>query len=333
MTTWKDRDFMTLKRMILNLFDGEGGVSAGAPEASEPTAEPKGGYTSRKQAAAERERMAQAAMRGNTVEVKTETKKEEPTKAEEPTKTAEEQKPETVQPKTYAEQYEELMKDPEYRKFISEKTQDIFNARYKDYKATKGNFEAVQPLLNALADKYGVAAGDYAAIAKAFDSDNEIYEALGEKNGMSGEQYRKIENMRQTADRERQMRTEIEALYKAEQTARKIQADAELVRQIYPTFDLKTTLANPQVREMLKVGVSLKAAYEAANMEQILTQRKAETEKTVTENIRAKAERPIEGGASPQAGAIVQNRAANLTKAERERLAQRAIRGENITLK
>ena len=334
MTTWKDRDYMIFKKMILNLFDGEGGATAGAPtNGGEPTAEPSIGFTSRRQAAAERERMAKAAMRGATPTVatpKAEATKTEPTTAH--TKT-EEPKAEAVQPKSYAEQHDEMMKDPEYRKFFSEKAQDIFNSKYKNYKTIKSNFEAIQPILSTLAEKYGVDANDLGAIAKAFENDNEIYEALGEKSGLSGEQFKAMNSLRQTATRERAMREEIEARYKTEQTAQKLQAEAVTVQQLYPEFDFKATISNPQIREMLKAGVSLKAAYEAVNMDHILEMRTKAAEKKVTDNIQARATRPVEGGASAQTGNIVQNRAASLTRQDREALAKRAIRGENITLK
>lgn len=332
----------TVNKMDLRLFDGAAaaggasGTSATAPSGTEATTEPAVGYRSRKQAAAERERMAKNAIMG---------KAEQPTTAQKPVEEAanadkmtEEKKPETSteEPtpakKSGAEQLEEMMKDPEFRKAFSDKAQGMFDKRFKESKGLQAKFEMMTPLIETLSEKYGTDKNDIEGLVKAFNADGDIYEALGEKHGMSGQQYKAMMEVNRTAARERELRMEIEARIRTQEAAKKIQAESEALRQTYPEFDLQGTLANPQVREMLKSGVSLKAAYEAANIDKIIQQKTMQTEKKVVENIQARSERPVEGGATSQHGAVAQNLATKLTKQERERLAQRAIRGEKITL-
>ncbi len=344
MTTGKTGIFMKeTKHLNLRLFDGEGGAapaSAATPTNAEVTtaAEPDVGYKSRRQAAAERERMAKNALLGKSepvaqaVKQPQEAAKEQP--KEEPAETAKtaESQAETPTKKSGAEQLDEMMKDSEFRKAFSEKAQAIIDQRFKEYKGLQAKIDTLEPIIEALTEKYGTEKDDIQALAKAFSSDGDVYAALGEKHGLSGEQYKTMKDFQRTARNEQRLRMEIESQLKTQEAARKIQAESELVKKIYTDFDLQTTLSDPRVREMLKSGVSLKAAYEAANIDKIIQQRTMATEKQVVENIQARGARPVEGGASSQTGAVSQNLARKLTKQERENLAQRAIRGEKITL-
>lgn len=327
---------MKITKLILNLFDGgaAGGASAGAAahEGGESAVinEAPVGFKSRKQAAAERERMAQNAIRGRVTPT-AEPAKTEPEAPKEETKT--EEVPAVEQPKDYNAQLDEMMKDPEFRKAFSSKAQGMIDERFKKSKATEAKLEALTPMLEILQEKYGTAEGDIESLVKAFTNDNDIFDAIGEKRGMSGEQFKAIQSMTSTAKRERQMRMEIESRLRTQEFAKKINAETEIVKQAYPDFDLSEALKNPQMKAMIKSGVPLKAAYEAMNIDSITARKVAAAEHKTVENIKSRAERPVEGGASAQTGVIKQNAAARLTRQEREALAQKAIRGEKITLK
>jgi len=347
MTTWKDREVMknNIIKLKLKLFDGAAGSAAssgtgeaGTPSTVEASSEPIVGYKNRKQAAAERERKAKEAILGKSQPIIEEAQAvaETATEQSKENSTAENKTAQTVneepKKKSGAEQLEELMKDSEFRKAFSDKAQGIIDQRFKEFKSLQTKYEALEPIIEALTEKYGTEKDDIQALTKAFNADVELYEALGEKHGMSGQQYKTMLDTQRTARNEQKLRMEIEARMRTQEAARKIQAEAEEVKKTYADFDLQTTLANPKIREMLKVGVPLKTAYEAANIDKILQQKSEQTEQRVVENIKARSDRPIEGGANAQSGAVSQNLAAKLTKQERERLAQRAIRGEKITL-
>lgn len=325
---------MEIKKLILNLFDSgaAGGASAGATapangESAEMSESPVG-YKSRRQAAAEREKMAQNAIRGRATP-KAEPVKTEPEAPKEELKTEE---PAAEQPKDYNAQLDEMMKDPEFRKAFSNKAQGMIDERFKKSKATEAKLEALSPVLEILQEKYGTADGDIESLVKAFSDDKDIFDAIGEKRGMSGEQFKAIQSMSSTAKRERQLRMEIESRIRTQEFAKKINAETEAVRQVYPDFNLSEALKNPQMKAMIKSGVSLKTAYEAMNIDSITAQKVAAAEHKTVENIKSRAERPVEGGASAQTGVIKQNSASRLTRQEREALAQKAIRGERVTL-
>ncbi len=345
MTTGKTGIYMKefkITKLVLSLFDsGAAGAASAAPTGTATggetaAAEPAVGYRSRKQAAADRERMARDAILGKQAQPKAEQAAQQPENnntAEEPKAPENEAQKQEQGAKNGAEQFEEMMKDSDFRKAFSDRAQKLIDQRFKETKGLQAKLDALEPMLETLSEKYGVEKNDIAALVNAISSDTELYDSLGEKHGMSGEQYKKMEAINRNARTERQIRLDVEARMRSQEFARRISAEAETVKQIYPDFDLATATANPQIRAMLKSGVSLKAAYEAVNLENIITQRTTQKEREVMENIQARASRPSEGGANSQSGAVAQNVVTRLTKQERENLAQRAIRGEKITLR
>ena len=167
--------------MILNLFDGGavGGAPAGtASEGGETTTSTPesspAGFKSRKQAAAERERMAREAIKGNS----------QPIKAVEPTveKAVEEPKEDKVTeekpiedaPIDYAAKFEELMEQPDFRKEFSKKAQTIIDQRFKELKGYQSKLEALEPVIMALNEKYGVSGDNVEDLVKAFRSDMDL---------------------------------------------------------------------------------------------------------------------------------------------------------------
>ncbi len=86
---------------------------------------------------------------------------------------------------------------------------------------------------------------------------------------------------------------------------------------------------------MLRAGVDVKTAYEVIHMDDIKTTvaqaagKQAET--NVTNNIRAKGQRPAEAGAASPAGIIVKNDVHALTPSDRKEIARRVARGEKIS--
>ena len=332
----------------LRLFDVSSGSSTPEASASDtasveenPLAVPSVGFANRRKAAVERERMARNAMSGRSDKtVKMSENAENSVKMSENTENLvkmsendensekEPQENGSLKQKSGSEQFEELMKNPEFRKAFSNKAQGIIDQRFKEFKSLQTKYEALEPIIEALAEKYGTEKGDISALAKAFAADGEIYDALGKKYGMSGQQYRNLTDTQRLARNEQRLRIEVETQMKSREAARRIREDAEALKQLYSDFDLGSTLSDAKVREMLKCGVPLKTAYEAANIDKILQSK----EQAVLENIKARNDRPIEGGANDQSGAVAQNLSARLTRQDRERLAQRAIRGEKISL-
>jgi hypothetical protein len=79
----------------------------------------------------------------------------------------------------------------------------------------------------------------------------------------------------------------------------------------------------------------MEVAYHAMHHSEIVSNAvsaaKAETEKNVVDNIRARGSRPQENGTQSQSSFTVRDDPHSLTKAERAEIARRAARGEVIS--
>jgi hypothetical protein len=122
---------------------------------------------------------------------------------------------------------------------------------------------------------------------------------------------------------------------RAEQQMQKWDAEAQTLKGIYQNFDIHTEAQNPQFMSLLRSGVPMQTAYEVVHMDDIKAgiQRMtaSATEKQVTDNIRAKGQRPAENGTSSQSAFTVKDDVSKLSKADRRNIAVRSRRGESIS--
>ena len=121
-------------------------------------------------------------------------------------------------------------------------------------------------------------------------------------------------------------------LMKLRSEAQKLRAQAEETRNIYPEFDFKKEIKNPEFARLLKLGVGVKTAYEVANIDAILENNTKNAEKKVVDSIRLKGNRPVENGSEGAAGILLSGNASKLSRKERAELAKRAAKGERISL-
>ena len=126
------------------------------------------------------------------------------------------------------------------------------------------------------------------------------------------------------AARSARLADEAEALY-AEWTA-----GAEELKKDYPAFDLAAAAKEPAFGRLLRAGVGLRTAYEATHMPQvreaIRVSAAAEAEARALDGVRLRGLRPNENGARP-GGAVLTGGMAGLTREQRARIAERAMRG------
>ncbi len=121
-------------------------------------------------------------------------------------------------------------------------------------------------------------------------------------------------------------------LMKLRSEAQKLREQAEETRSIYPEFDFKKEIKNPEFARLLKLGVGVKTAYEVANIDTILENNTKNAEKKVVDSIRLKGNRPVENGSEGAAGILLSGNASKLSRKERAELAKRAAKGERISL-
>lgn len=123
---------------------------------------------------------------------------------------------------------------------------------------------------------------------------------------------------------------------KVQQTVANWLREQENVQRDYPGFSLEEALKEPDFARMVRAGVSMRRAYEAVHLPEILydAMRRAarEGESRAAEMIRQRGRRPAENGLSPTGGAPVKKSAQELTRKERQSLIKRLQRGEKVAL-
>lgn len=212
-------------------------------------------------------------------------------------------------------------KDGEYR--------DLYDARVKRavtdrMRAATAREQAVQPILDTLAQAYGT--DDLAELQRKLQTANEIWEAGADAEGLTVEQYRQMQQLRMQQRRFDRERAEAQRMAAEQAKDRQIaqwQAEAQDLQAVYPGFDLEVEMGNPTFQRMVTAGASIRNAYEVLHLDEIKAQTAAytarQTERKVSENIRARGARPAENGVVGSAGPVVKN-PANLTAKERKEI-------------
>ena len=209
---------------------------------------------------------------------------------------------------------------------------------------------AVKGLLEALGEAYGIDAGNaenLEALTEAVKSgkvkNDEYYETLAAKRGISVKTAREMDRMEselQRANAEKQRAEQVRQAAEHQQRAAAVRAqwetEAARLKVKYPAFELDKVLNNPSVADMIRRGIGLEAAYRAAYFDQLMEASTARTaqqvEQGVTARIQQRAQRPAENGAHPGGAAEMKVDVAHMTAKQRAELAKRARRGERIVL-
>ena len=221
----------------------------------------------------------------------------------------------------------------EYKDLYQEEFQRVFDRRFKQVKGMEADLAAQKPILDMLRSRYGV--DDMAGLQKALTEDTEYWERIAEEHGMTVEQYHAMQKLEQENAELRAIRERQIGQQKVQQQLDMWYKDAEKVKEIYPSFDFKTEVKNPQFLGMLKSGVPVEHAYKMIHFDE-LTQNAARVAAQTADaqaqaRIKSKASRPSENGTSSQSAAIVKSDVSTLTRAERAEIARRVQRGEKIS--
>ena len=229
--------------------------------------------------------------------------------------------------------FEELIKG-EYKDLYDARMQDTIQKRLKGTKETVERYEALAPTLEILAKKYGVDVSDVKALNKAIEEDDSYFEEEALEKGITVEQLKEFRKMeRENADLKRQM-----AEQDRRENANKIYAtwmeQAEKAKTIYPNFDFRVEMQNPQFANLLRNNVDVRTAYEVIHKDDIIHGAMQFAGKTVeqklTNKIIANGARPAENGNSSQSATVVKSDVSQLSKADRAEIIRRVQRGEKI---
>ena len=252
---------------------------------------------------------------------------------EESAPAAEVHQTEEVQPDLNAE-FEKLIKG-QFKEQYDSRVQDTIQKRLKGSKEIADKYNALVPTLEILASKYGVDATDIEALNKAIQDDDAFFEDEALQRGITVQQLKQIRSMeRENADlkrqmQERQTRENADRLY-----AQWLQQEQE-TKNVYPSFDMKKEMENPEFVNLLKSNVNVKTAYEVLHKDDIISGAMQYTAKTVeskiAKKIAANGARPSENGMSSQASSLVKSDVSQLTKMDIAEVSRRVARGEKIS--
>jgi hypothetical protein len=239
--------------------------------------------------------------------------------------------------------YDEYIKG-EGKEFYAEDTKNIISKRVRDFRAVEEKMAKLQPFMDALGDKYNLSSDDLEGLMKAIQGDRDFFTDAALEAGMDNpETYRKFrEAQRQTEaikKAEAARKQAAEAARRQDFVQQKTaawKAEADALKGKYPSFNFEGDIKNPQFTSMLRAGVSVEAAYRALHHDEIVSgavnDARAQTEKALVDNIRAKGARPQENGTSNASTFTYKSDPSKFSKADRAEIARRVARGEKIVL-
>ena len=245
---------------------------------------------------------------------------------------AEVQNPTTETPNRQA-QFEALIKG-EFKDLYDARVQDTVQRRLKGTKETVDKFNALSPVLEALANKYGVDATDIEALNKAIAEDDSYYEQAALERSMSVKDYKAFLKMeKENANLKAQMQ-EAEKQEQGKKLYATWMQQAAAAKQVYPSFDMKAEMENPEFLNLLRSNVNVQTAYEVLHKDEIIPAAMQFTAKTVeskiAKSIASGGARPTENGMSSQGAAVVKSDVSQLSKEDRAEIIRRVARGEKI---
>ena len=319
---------------------GEGGAEA-APAVQEPALRPAQERLARRSGALRSKASPAAPAQETASEPAQEAQPRESGKPEAEEENPQEQKAEKT-PEEKRKAFGELVRG-EYS--------DIFNEVMQQAIIKAGEAVHADPkaaaLRQALSEAYGVDGEDVDGLIEAVKNgkvkDDAYYEELAQQRGVSVKTARELDKMESDLRRANDQNAKLQAAQqeaarqqRAAQIRAQWDAEAAQLKAQYPDFDLGEVLANEQVGELMRRGVSLPDAYRAAYFNHIMEQATARTAQTVeqgvTARIQQRAARPGENGTRPGGAVTTKFDISNTTRRQREELERRARRGEKIVL-
>lgn len=218
--------------------------------------------------------------------------------------------------------------------------QDRFRGQ-KEIQGKADKMDALQPVLEMLAGKYGVDATNVDALAKAIQSDDSYYEQEAMDKGLTVQQLKQIKQLERENAEFRRTAQERERQANARKVYEQWISQGEETKTVYPDFDLKTECNSPETGErfmrLLRSGVDVRTSYEVVHRDDIIggamARAAAVAQKKTIDGIRARGMRPTENGVDPGAPArIVKSDPSKWDRKDREEIARRVRRGERIEL-
>lgn len=233
-----------------------------------------------------------------------------------------------------AAEFEGLIKG-KYRDLFHARVQEIIDRRFGETKDLKKRMEQAQPLIDRIADRYGVDASDLQALTKAVEEDSMSFEQEAAEKGMPVYMLKEMKQMEHENARLRAAREAERHQQQAYRVYGEWMQQAQQIKELYPDFDFQTEIDNPQFLSLLKApGVDVRTAYEVVHRDEIIGGAMQHTAQAVAQkmvnNLAVRGTRPPEIGASGQSAVTFKSDVESLSKDDLKEIWKRVGRGERI---
>lgn len=224
----------------------------------------------------------------------------------------------------------------DYKDAYNKNVQNILQQRLKGANEVRQKYEAATPLLELIAERYGVQADDVEGMIKALEDDDALYEQAAMDKNMDVKDYkRQLKLERENARLRSNEAKRVKDQAWSDQVAEWARQTEELKSE-YPNINLSKEMENTDFREKLFKGYTVADAYLTTHKDDVVggaMQYTAQAvEKKIANKIAAGGSRPAENGTSGQSGVVIKSDPSKWTKQDREEVRRRAARGERIML-
>lgn len=209
------------------------------------------------------------------------------------------------------ESFEELI-NGKFKDEFSKRVQTIIDKRFKRTKELKSFFDGANPIIEELSKRLGTKNGDFDALKEVLFK--EVEEVGGENAGDN-------ENADEKTEYEKGL---LEALFDEEKS----------LRELYPDFDLRNELKGELFSRLLRSGLTVKDAFEAAHKDEIISGAMAYTARAVREqlagSLEMKSRRPLENGLLSSSAAVTKTNVNSLTSDDILKIIKQVEKGAKI---
>ena len=231
------------------------------------------------------------------------------------------------------EQWTEAKKG-KFRDQYARDVQAAIKDRFKNQEDANGKLAAMKPMLDALMKKTGAQSVD--ELQKLVLDDDSLYEEEAEAMGMPVEAYKNYKRLQEEHDAAIRREQEQQEQMILRDHFRNLAQQAEEMKKTFPNFDLRAEMENEAFRRLVapNSGLSLHAAYYAIHHAELEPQAMAygiqKAQQQMAQTLQANRARPVEGAIKNGQPANVAIDPRSMTREERQKMIERARRGEKI---
>ncbi|MBP5726049.1 MAG: hypothetical protein J6Y48_03130 [Clostridia bacterium] len=225
-------------------------------------------------------------------------------------------------------------KKGKFKELIGRDIQNAIQDRFKNQRDANDQLAAMKPMLDALMKKSGAESVD--ELQRMILDDDSLYEDEAEEMGMPVEAYKNFKRLQEENDRLKAQEQQDREQFMLRQHFANLAQQAEQLKQTIPNFDLRTEMENETFRRLVgpNSGLKVEDAYYAVHHRELAPQVMAygiqRATQQISQTLQANRARPVEGATRGGQPADVAMDPSKMTRAERQKLLERARRGEKI---